>query len=215
MELTSADLARIVEAFEASEWQHLRVSLGGSLLELSKSGPVKGAAMAAASAAGRAVAAPSAAGSDAAGSDATSQLVTAPPMPGATTSLICDDAGLDEIVSPSVGVFWRAPNPASPPFVSEGHTVGEADTVCIVEVMKLMNHVASSVSGTVRRAACIRRRLTCTVASRTASWSTRPIPAGWRNSCLPGCRVPTTLLSASHGPGGYLSPPSGPITRHT
>jgi branched-chain amino acid transport system ATP-binding protein len=64
-------------------------------------------------------------------------------------------------------------------------------------------------------AACTRRRPTCTVASRTASWSTRPIPAGWRNSCLPGCRVPTTLLSASHGPGGYLSPPSGRTTRHT
>src|ERR1700736_5708987 len=180
MELTSADLARIVEAFEASAWQNLRGSLGG--------------------AAGRGPPRP---------------LGTAPPMPGATKSLICDHAGLDEIVSPSVGVFWRAPNPASPPFVSEGHTVGEADTVCIVEVMKLMNHVASSVSGTVRRAACIRRRLTCTVASMTASWSTRPIPAGWRNSCLPGCRVPTTLLSASHGPGGYLSPPSGRITRHT
>jgi acetyl-CoA carboxylase biotin carboxyl carrier protein len=126
MELTPADLARIVEAFEISDWEHLRVSLGESLLELSKSGPVDGTA----------------------GAPAVSDAAREPARDDAGQ---LDDAGLHQIVSPSVGVFWRAPSPASPPFVSEGDTVGDGDTVCIVEVMKLMNHVPAGVGGKVRR----------------------------------------------------------------
>jgi acetyl-CoA carboxylase biotin carboxyl carrier protein len=137
MELTPADLARIVEAFETSGWEHLRVSLGESLLELSKSGPVDGAANAPVT--------------------AQPEPVAAQPEPVAVQPVAArrppehDDAGLHEIVSPSVGVFWRAPSPASAPFVSEGDPVADGDTVCIVEVMKLMNHVPAGVSGTVRR----------------------------------------------------------------
>ena len=131
MELTPADLARIVEAFEISDWEHLRVSLGESLLELSKSGPVDGTAGAPVPAAAAPV------------SDAAS-------VRDAAREPARDDAGLHQIVSPSVGVFWRAPSPASPPFVSEGDTVADGDTVCIVEVMKLMNHVPAGVGGKVR-----------------------------------------------------------------
>jgi acetyl-CoA carboxylase biotin carboxyl carrier protein len=176
MELTPADLTRIVEAFETSDWQHLRVSLGGSLLELSKSGPVDGALVAAPPAADSAAAsaqvmdsaaasaqvmdsaAASAQVMDSAGASAPVRVRPLPdgaarPDDAASAGLPAvwpASAGLREIVSPSVGVFWRAPSPTSPPFVSEGDTVGEGDTVCIVEVMKLMNHVAAAVSGTVR-----------------------------------------------------------------
>jgi acetyl-CoA carboxylase biotin carboxyl carrier protein len=158
MELTPADVTRIVEAFEASDWQHLRVSLGGSLLELSKAGPIDPAGVAASppeanAAAGEPVTVPPE-------PDATAPPGpddAAPPGPddgapsaGAGTAAPHGPAGLHEIVSPSAGVFWRAPSPASPPFVSEGDTVADADTVCIVEVMKLMNHVPAAVSGTVR-----------------------------------------------------------------
>jgi acetyl-CoA carboxylase biotin carboxyl carrier protein len=51
--------------------------------------------------------------------------------------------------SPSVGLFWRAPAPGAPPFVEIGSRVGAGETVAIVEVMKLMNHVASPVDGVV------------------------------------------------------------------
>jgi acetyl-CoA carboxylase biotin carboxyl carrier protein len=51
--------------------------------------------------------------------------------------------------SPSVGLFWRAPAPGAPPFVEVGGRVTAGDTVAIVEVMKLMNHVTAPVSGTV------------------------------------------------------------------
>jgi acetyl-CoA carboxylase biotin carboxyl carrier protein len=53
------------------------------------------------------------------------------------------------ITAPSVGVFWRSPRPGSPPFVEVGQTVAVGDTVCIVEMMKLMNNVVSDVAGTV------------------------------------------------------------------
>lgn len=53
------------------------------------------------------------------------------------------------IESPSVGLFWRAPSPGAPPFVELGQKVAAGDTVAIVEVMKLMNHVASPVDGVV------------------------------------------------------------------
>jgi acetyl-CoA carboxylase biotin carboxyl carrier protein len=48
-----------------------------------------------------------------------------------------------------VGLFWRAPSPGAPPFVEVGARVATGDTVAIVEVMKLMNHVASPVDGVV------------------------------------------------------------------
>jgi acetyl-CoA carboxylase biotin carboxyl carrier protein len=53
------------------------------------------------------------------------------------------------IESPSVGLFWRAPAPGAPPFVEVGQHVAAGDTVAIVEVMKLMNHVVSPVAGVV------------------------------------------------------------------
>src|ERR1700761_6946818 len=54
-----------------------------------------------------------------------------------------------KIESPSVGLFWRAPSPGAPPFVEVGGRVAAGDTVAIVEVMKLMNHVASPVDGVI------------------------------------------------------------------
>jgi acetyl-CoA carboxylase biotin carboxyl carrier protein len=54
------------------------------------------------------------------------------------------------IESPSVGLFWRAPSPGAPPFVELGGRVAAGETVAIVEVMKLMNHVPSPVDGVVR-----------------------------------------------------------------
>jgi acetyl-CoA carboxylase biotin carboxyl carrier protein len=54
------------------------------------------------------------------------------------------------VTAPSVGLFWRSPKPGAPPFVDVGDEVRADDTVCIVEVMKLMNHVRAGVAGTVR-----------------------------------------------------------------
>ena len=53
------------------------------------------------------------------------------------------------VASPSVGIFWRAPSPTSPPFVDIGDHVTTHTTLCIIEVMKLMTQVASKISGTI------------------------------------------------------------------
>jgi acetyl-CoA carboxylase biotin carboxyl carrier protein len=58
-------------------------------------------------------------------------LATAPPDGTA-------DGTLDHIHAPTVGVFYRAPEPGAAPFVEEGSVVMPGQQVAIVEAMKLM-----------------------------------------------------------------------------
>ncbi|WP_455914444.1 acetyl-CoA carboxylase biotin carboxyl carrier protein [Pseudomonas syringae] len=53
------------------------------------------------------------------------------------------------VKSPMVGTFYRTPAPGSPAFVEVGKTVKKGDTICIVEAMKMMNHIEAEVSGTI------------------------------------------------------------------
>jgi acetyl-CoA carboxylase biotin carboxyl carrier protein len=53
--------------------------------------------------------------------------------------------------SPMVGTFYRAPAPGAPPFVEVGQTVQADATVCIIEVMKLMNSIAAGAAGAIRK----------------------------------------------------------------
>lgn len=54
------------------------------------------------------------------------------------------------ITSPMVGTFYRAPDPASPPFVDIGDTVRKDQTLCIIEAMKLMNEIESDIDGVLK-----------------------------------------------------------------
>lgn len=54
-----------------------------------------------------------------------------------------------EVKAPMVGTFYRAPAPGAPPFVEVGSQVTEHDTVCIIEVMKLMNSIKAGCRGRV------------------------------------------------------------------
>lgn len=51
--------------------------------------------------------------------------------------------------SPMVGTFYRSPSPASPSFVEVGQTVKKGDVLCIVEAMKMMNHIEAEASGVI------------------------------------------------------------------
>lgn len=53
--------------------------------------------------------------------------------------------------APLTGIIYRAPSPEAPPFVEEGTSVGEEDTLCIIDVMKVMNLVKTPAVGTVAR----------------------------------------------------------------
>jgi biotin carboxyl carrier protein len=48
-----------------------------------------------------------------------------------------------------LGTFYRTESPAHPPFVELGDHVEPDTVVCLIEVMKLMNHIQAGVSGTI------------------------------------------------------------------
>ena len=51
--------------------------------------------------------------------------------------------------SPMVGTFYRASSPESKPFADVGQSVKKGDILCIVEAMKMMNHIEAETSGTI------------------------------------------------------------------
>ena len=53
------------------------------------------------------------------------------------------------IRSPMVGTFYRKASPTSPAFAEVGQTVKKGDTLCIVEAMKMMNHIEADVGGVI------------------------------------------------------------------
>jgi acetyl-CoA carboxylase biotin carboxyl carrier protein len=57
--------------------------------------------------------------------------------------------GLVTIEAPMLGTFYRAEGPGREPFVEVGAVVEPDSTMCIIEVMKMMNSVPAGVAGTV------------------------------------------------------------------
>ncbi|PTS85283.1 acetyl-CoA carboxylase biotin carboxyl carrier protein [Pseudomonas sp. HMWF032] len=51
--------------------------------------------------------------------------------------------------SPMVGTFYRASGPTSANFVEVGQSVKKGDILCIVEAMKMMNHIEAETSGVI------------------------------------------------------------------
>ena len=58
-------------------------------------------------------------------------------------------SSLKDILSPMVGVFYRAPMENAVPFVQVGDQVRKGDVVCIIESMKLMNEIRAEEEGIV------------------------------------------------------------------
>ena len=141
MALSPEDIRALISAFQSSDWDEMSLQYGDTRLDLTRNGhpPVgrQNAPVAAAPAAP--VAAPVAASAPVA--------PAAPTTPSGPTSVAHPDG--QKVTSPSLGLFWRSPQPGAPSFVEVGQQVDAEDTVCIVEVMKLMNHVKAGVSGKV------------------------------------------------------------------
>jgi len=55
------------------------------------------------------------------------------------------------IKSPIVGTAYLAREPGAKPFVSPGEKINKGDTVMIIEAMKTMNHVPSTLDGIVKK----------------------------------------------------------------
>ena len=130
LELDQPTIRALLEAFDGSDWVEMTVSIGNDRLHVSRRVPREGAPEAAPSEPER---------------PAVSEVVHAQPVhvtPQPLTGTV--------IESPSVGLFWRSPAPGAPPFVEGGTHVAAGDTLAIVEVMKLMNHVVAPAPGIVQ-----------------------------------------------------------------
>jgi len=135
MEMTPETIRALLDAFDRSDWREMTVTIGTDRLHVSRDPSANGASPAP-------PAAPAA--EPEVESHATREETSAPAA--ATPDVPASGTAID---SPSVGLFWRAPAPGAPPFVEVGQHVTVGDTVAIVEVMKLMNHIAAPVDGVV------------------------------------------------------------------
>ena len=51
--------------------------------------------------------------------------------------------------SPMVGTFYRSPSPGAKAFVEVGQSVKAGEVICIVEAMKMMNHIEADKAGVI------------------------------------------------------------------
>ena len=68
-----------------------------------------------------------------------------------TAAKVEDLPGTVPVDSPMVGTFYAAPNPDSSPYVKTGSEVALGDTLCVIEAMKIFNHVEAECAGVIRK----------------------------------------------------------------
>jgi len=144
MDLSYDDVQKILKIIDGSSVEELHLEIGDLKLVVRKRGATAEAtefrpatAITPSAPQGRRTAAPS-------------EVTTTPPAPAAPppSSRRPQATGV-EVKAPMVGMFYRAPAPGAPPFVEVGSAVAEDATVCIVEVMKLMNSIRAGCRGRV------------------------------------------------------------------
>jgi acetyl-CoA carboxylase biotin carboxyl carrier protein len=79
------------------------------------------------------------------------ETTTPSPESSLTAMTVGDLPGTVPVVSPMVGTFYAAPNPESSPYVKTGSEVAVGDTLCVIEAMKIFNHVEAECSGVIRK----------------------------------------------------------------
>jgi acetyl-CoA carboxylase biotin carboxyl carrier protein len=73
-----------------------------------------------------------------------STLAPAPAVPPAGAGIV-----EQEIKSPMIGTFYRAPSPESAPYIEVGVEVNPDTVVCIIEAMKVMNEIKAEAKGVI------------------------------------------------------------------
>ena len=128
-------IKKLIELLEESALTEIEISEGEESIRLSRSSPL-----------------------DPAESTTANPLparLTETPSPSRESSSIAatleDLPGTVPVVSPMVGTFYAAPNPESSPYVRTGSEVTLGDTLCVIEAMKIFNHVDAECSGVIRK----------------------------------------------------------------
>jgi acetyl-CoA carboxylase biotin carboxyl carrier protein len=150
LELNPETIKALLDAFDRSDWREMTVTIGANRLHISRDPSADGAApQMPAAAPPEPPSLPAPAPEPAGEPPAPAQISAPDPVVGAASGTAVEAPSGTAVESPSVGLFWRAPSPGAPPFVEVGDRVNPGDTVAIVEVMKLMNHVVATHEGVV------------------------------------------------------------------
>ena len=142
------DIEALIETFESSSWQEMRLKVDGLEMFLSKT---HGA---------RALSSPAQHAADPARYPTTH--ATAPSAPPHALALMSGGVQANAtradapdhwiaVRAPNLGTFYRSPKPGAAPYVSVCQTVNADTEVCLIEVMKLFTSVLAGVAGTVRK----------------------------------------------------------------
>ncbi len=147
MTLTAADVAEIMRVIETSTFDELELEMDGVKLTLRRAGAnggfVQGVTTPSESSCSAAAAA------HPGGAAAPAVPIAAAALTAVPTTAAAPDANLEDISSPMLGTFYRAPKPGAAPFVEIGSVVDVDSVIAIIEVMKLMNTVRAGVRGVI------------------------------------------------------------------
>ena len=159
MELTYRDIVEILNIVDSSGFSHLTIESGNFRLSVSRGGDSvetqpsagetrvhdEGEALLAATS-------PEAPESPSESATVSARRVT---IGGLERSVIkspeseAPSATAVPVKAPMLGVFYRAPAPEAPPFVEVGQKVTTADTLCLIESMKMFMPVNPPIDGVV------------------------------------------------------------------
>ena len=112
--MTNQEIFALMDRFEGSSLQSMKLSAEGFSIELSRAVPQAAPVQTAAA----------------------PQAAAPAPAPAAKEDV-------PAITAPLVGTFYTAPAPDQAPFVDVGDIVKKGQTVCLIEAMKMMSEVAA------------------------------------------------------------------------
>jgi acetyl-CoA carboxylase biotin carboxyl carrier protein len=120
-DLTRAEIDDILRLIDGSDFQELKLEIGGMKLEVRRKGAPVPVAVA--------------------------PVPEVPAVPVAAP--VIASGGGAEVPAPLLGTFYHAPRPGAEPFIKLGDMVTPDTIIGIIEVMKLMNSVPAGVAGVV------------------------------------------------------------------
>jgi len=137
--LTPEEISRILNALQESEWDEAVVEIGEVRIAVARNG----AGISSRESTHQVSSKPTVQ------KDPSNSLSPTVPANTVEVNAIVTDPNGTTVTAPSVGIFWRSPEPGAAPFVEIGKSVNQGDVLCIVEVMKLMMNVTASTSGVI------------------------------------------------------------------
>lgn len=150
--VTARDIEVLIELFDKSRWDVLKLETAGVRLHLSKNA-ADGTNPLSVQLNGHASAhdlgkPPSLLTSQGATPRLKEQAAAAPYAPRLEPT---PDEGHITVRAPNLGTFYRSPKPGAPPYVEVGQEVDAETDLCLIEVMKLFTTVRAGVRGVVRQ----------------------------------------------------------------